>query len=468
MIHGLKLPDITRERLMDIVLLQIDLLHFAASSAVVDKDPCASYLDNHPLNEHFKGHGQAIAGWFWAPRTSTRHSYLVDFARLGQEERHDKQVWCVRLRKEVCEFAEMHLDANKTSIEIADFFDGRLSPNRKRDGPVQTWRDAAACFFLYCYETFLGEDAVFPPELFSESVQNGFGRQNLLKAFLEENKGLEICPACDASLFYVRSKKRSEDGEEFEKIHATLDHFLPKSRYPHFACHPYNLIAVCHTCNSTFKGETDPLVVIVDGQTRHQPLYRSILPYGDIELSSCAYLEVEVKQLHQPITLGKLLPRSNDFELRHVLELLERAYGIPKRWHDASDTISEALFRRIRQFLGNNSTMATALPTGFDVPHEVNNLLEQLLFYLSDTSEDFRKDPLAFAMTWVLVALINEHVQPAIEAQRDRQTNIDCDAPNYDPSLLEEFVSWFGQDLEENDKRALKARRLLKVPRHGS
>ncbi len=43
-----------------------------------------------------------------------------------------------------------------------------------------------------------------------------------------------------------------------------------------------------------------------------------------------------------------------------------------------------------------------------------------------------------------------------------------CNVFNYDPSLLEEFVSWFGQDLEENDKRVREARKLLKVPRRGS
>ena len=179
------------------------------------------------------------------------------------------------------------------------------------------------------------------------------------------------------------------------------------------------------------------------------------MPYGDIDLSSSTFLVAEVKQLHESFTIGKLLPRSDDSELSRALEVLEKVYDIPKRWRDASDKISETLFRRIRQFLGNHGTMATALPTGFDVPHEVNNLLEQLLFYLSDESEDFRKDPLAFAMTWVLVALINEHVQPTLEMREN----------NLKSALLEEFISWFGQDLEENAKRVRKARKLLQVLR---
>jgi len=254
-------------------------------------------------------------------------------------------------------------------------------------------------------------------------------------------------------------------------MHTVLDHYLPKSLYPHFSCHPYNLIPVCYFCNSSVKGEKDPLI---DGQNQRQPLPRSALPYGNIDLSSHTYLDIEVKQSSSPITINALLTRPDkpeelaEGELQRALEILARVYDIPERWQRASDTISEALFRRIRQFLGRSSTMATALPTGFDAPHEVNNLLEQLLFYLSDKDEDLRKDPYAFAMTWILVALINEYVQPAIEAQKDRQTNIGYDAPNYDPSLLKEFVSWFGQDLGKNDERAGKARNLLKVPHYRS
>jgi hypothetical protein len=173
------------------------------------------------------------------------------------------------------------------------------------------------------------------------------------------------------------------------------------------------------------------------------------------------------------VTIEALRPRPDkvdlaDDELQKAIEVISRIYDIPGRWEKASGTISETLFRRIRQFLGNSSTMSTALPIGFDVPNEVNNLLEQLLFYLSDRDEDLRKDPFAFAMTWVLVALINEYVQPAIEAQRDGESPSDYNTSMYDPSLLQEFVSWFGQDLEENDRRISEVRKLLKVPNRRS
>lgn len=38
------------------------------------------------------------------------------------------------------------------------------------------------------------------------------------------------------------------------KNHFTLDHFIPKVKYPYFALSLYNLIPSCYACNSKFKG----------------------------------------------------------------------------------------------------------------------------------------------------------------------------------------------------------------------
>jgi hypothetical protein len=39
-----------------------------------------------------------------------------------------------------------------------------------------------------------------------------------------------------------------------DKNHFTLDHFIPKSKFPYFALSLYNLIPSCYSCNSKFKG----------------------------------------------------------------------------------------------------------------------------------------------------------------------------------------------------------------------
>lgn len=38
------------------------------------------------------------------------------------------------------------------------------------------------------------------------------------------------------------------------KNHFTLDHFIPKSKYPYFSLSLFNLIPCCYSCNSKFKG----------------------------------------------------------------------------------------------------------------------------------------------------------------------------------------------------------------------
>lgn len=40
-------------------------------------------------------------------------------------------------------------------------------------------------------------------------------------------------------------------------MRGALDHFLAKYKYPYFSMSLYNLIPVCHSCNSSFKGITD-------------------------------------------------------------------------------------------------------------------------------------------------------------------------------------------------------------------
>ena len=186
--HGLKLPEITRKRLMDIVPLQIDLLYYAASCDDVKKETCISYFSEKPSEERFRGRGGDIANWLWGTNTKTtiRHEYLKQFATLSREDHQSKLAWCLRLQKEVCGFARMHTDTMETSMVIGDFFDGEPSSSCKKPDSISTWRGAAACFFLYFYGEFLGTATPFPARLFPGDVQQDFGRKELLEAFFAE------------------------------------------------------------------------------------------------------------------------------------------------------------------------------------------------------------------------------------------------------------------------------------------
>ncbi|HBQ0137459.1 hypothetical protein [Klebsiella pneumoniae] len=64
---------------------------------------------------------------------------------------------------------------------------------------------------------------------------------------------LDYCPMCNES-------KVGNIIDEDRTYRPALDHFLPKSKYPHFSLSIYNLIPTCHTCNSTFKRDKETFI----------------------------------------------------------------------------------------------------------------------------------------------------------------------------------------------------------------
>lgn len=69
--------------------------------------------------------------------------------------------------------------------------------------------------------------------------------------FMEHFKKLNIksCPFCNNNYVYFYK----EGAKQFNTL-ATLEHYYPKSKYPHLSLSFYNLIPSCSTCNSKFKG----------------------------------------------------------------------------------------------------------------------------------------------------------------------------------------------------------------------
>lgn len=61
------------------------------------------------------------------------------------------------------------------------------------------------------------------------------------------------CPYCNRQ--YITPLCIDEvDGNDSKKMRADLDHFWPKSKYPHFSMSLYNLVPSCKFCNSSLKG----------------------------------------------------------------------------------------------------------------------------------------------------------------------------------------------------------------------
>lgn len=74
--------------------------------------------------------------------------------------------------------------------------------------------------------------------------------------FIEHFKKLNIksCPFCNNNyVYFYKENKSTSDNSKYNTI-ATLEHYYPKSKYPHLSLSFFNLIPSCNTCNSKFKG----------------------------------------------------------------------------------------------------------------------------------------------------------------------------------------------------------------------
>lgn len=61
---------------------------------------------------------------------------------------------------------------------------------------------------------------------------------------------IRTCPYCNRQ--YI-TPLLTFDGQ----TRGTLDHFVAKSKYPYFSMSLYNLVPVCYSCNSSFKGDSE-------------------------------------------------------------------------------------------------------------------------------------------------------------------------------------------------------------------
>lgn len=356
MIHGAELPPITRNRLNDVVLLQLRLLYYAASTSKIDARTLEGLLSKKP---YFQGRSKKIVDWLWQPGTTIRHEHLEKFAssfeaESEQERRQEQQTkaeWCLRLLGESASLSLL----TDSPLELNSFFGDDNNPEcTEKDAPL--WKKEAKCFLLYFYDFYLQKtQETFPPFFFSDSNASTFGRQDLLAAFIKENQDLGVCVFCDQSRHYTQDK---------QGIHILLDHYLPKAQYPHLACHPYNLIPTCYFCNSPVKGENDPSV---DVHGKRRTLSKHSLPYQSEGRGHDSYLEVGLSSSTMAFEVKAIRPRKDnagyiDPDLCQAIDVLAQIHDIPGRWAVSTETnkISETLFRRMRQFFSMDNAYLPA------------------------------------------------------------------------------------------------------------
>lgn len=93
-------------------------------------------------------------------------------------------------------------------------------------------------------------------EVFSSSTGFSYGgvtnltRDGFVRAFVDANADLDVCPVCDRS---------NDDSNRKGTPPHTVDHFFPKAEYPFLSVHPANFLPACGRCNSTYKGTKKPI-----------------------------------------------------------------------------------------------------------------------------------------------------------------------------------------------------------------
>lgn len=411
MLHNVKLPHSTRRRLSEAMFWQFRLLRWAATTQTFDQPTCQRWLEQRPS---LRPRASKIVDWVWDSKE--RCEPLQKF-HADAEHAATKLAWVQQRQGEALRLLRRPQD----TLEQIDY----------RSAQTPQWQKAAAAFLKRFYKDF--RDNGLSECFFRKPTSGKFTAQDFLDAFLEENTTLCVCPVCDTTAYFTilqASEKREKDDQQARSIYAEIDHYLPKTTYPHLSIHPYNLVPLCHNCNSGAKGAKDPLASVNGGSYRLEEIW---LPYRHPGLSSNLFISLK-EQGH--VFAFDVFAVKNEHVLEQQLDavsdILNRIYQLPERWQKQIDQIGEKLFRRMRDYLRFLSTDG-----GGDMAH---HYLNELLYILEQ--EDMTREPYAIPMLWWLAHLIN--------AERSHK----------DTSLANEISKWHEHQIERSAEMRAHGERI--------
>ena len=304
------------------------------------------------------------------------------------------------IRKSLVEPLNRFANAPKVNKEqfISDIISDIFLLYRPRSEPFKVavlenepldWRKGARDFLYEFYDLW---HTGFPSHLFSPPGIK-YTRQDFVQEFEHINPDLFICAVCDGSAYSTRVEKH---------IYTSVDHFFPRSIYPHLSCHPLNLIPICSSCNSYIKGDNNPLI----SNGYHYQLIDFILPYQEVGTAFCKKSFVAVikrgtrnNKFQHPMQL-ELRP-AREFIAGNKIAAFNNLYKIDERWSESLHEIEDHTFRRITQYL-----------TLIDPVNLVSNhtaLIRYLKALMSQIDmENIGKDPYAFPMVWLIKSYIDQ------------------------------------------------------------
>lgn len=421
MIHTVQLSLETRARLSELVRLQMDLLWFAAESGgQLTEANLRGFLNSHTTRPPLEV--DRIIRWVFYI-TSTPLALLNTFVSgtEGQSALYDagaitaeKTAAVVHLRLDIGRLYKkdchqsfgFYLDDNVLPgwLPSANEFLSTHQNLKQRDGHFPDWLKALRDFCIYFYNAL---DKGMSIDLNTRS-QN-ITRETFFTEFSTTNPSQSVCAICDEHAFHTIARG---------KYLSDIEHYFPKSIYPHLACHPYNLIPICGSCN-TIHLDRDPLKGLNNTRKNIDEIF---LPYRSINLDKNAAMKVDLlnppQGQNQPangissVVKFQLIGKDGaDHDFQEKISAMGVIYDIPERWQGKADQIGDRLWQRILEYIDLEFQGEDVLDTD-----TVYTKLLRLLVYLES---DLGKGPWAFANLWWLANLLAKEVLPVINGTLD-------------------------------------------------
>lgn len=198
-------------------------------------------------------------------------------------------------------------------------------------------------------------------------------QQIILGEFDATNVDMRVCPVCDGTWM-----ERTDTGTV-----GSIDHFLPRSKYPALSVHPLNLLPICVICNEKIKQRRDPLT-----DNRQRTLADTFHPYHRPARPNVS-LRVGVSTEWEFVGNGMV----TDSHLSGFPDL----FSLPNRWQKRIDEIDRLVRRRVRDSV--KVVLRKAITIGQD---EFREILADLI---DDMRLEWGKGSLVYPATWWLAWL---------------------------------------------------------------
>lgn len=388
MIHNVRLPEDTKWYLWQIIQIQMDVLRCASTLAGgFTQGNLQTALETTVQAPR----AQNISQWVFSHK-DTREGLLLfsNHNNLGEKSTI---------------VAEMQRDVNRLYTGTLTETLERRFPIPTRANPLPGYLDGTQQFLIYFYD-FLENG--LPDLLFAENqyYYPKFGRDQFFGAFDRENPGQYVCAICDEHRFMTILR-----GKHFSDI----EHYFPKSIYPHLVCHPYNLIPICKPCNTAHLN-TDPLLA----NDPRRLLGEIFLPYRNegVIKQGLVKLNWQKTPANPKTPILSITSQKEPGDMVYAkLQAFSEIYNIPGRWQGHIHQIGEQLWRYIRQYV------RIEIESGKDLDLlQLKSELEQLLEYFF---EDLGKSPWAFVLIWYLGNILVEEIETGIHSKKEDSPFLD-------------------------------------------